>query len=78
MDPIWETDWKRKEIHPRGKWMLVGEPREAARSSTEKRLSGICNFHWLLFPFRAVIVEVRSGGGGGGGGAARPAGGGRH
>lgn len=75
MDPIWEMDSKRKEIHPQGKWMLVGEPREAERLSAEKRLSGICNFHWLLFPFRAVIVEVRSGGGAGG--AARPAGGGR-
>lgn len=74
MDPISVMDSKRKEIHPRGKWMLVREPREAERSSAEKQLSGICNFHWLLFPFRVVIVGVRSGGGG----ADRPAGRGRH
>lgn len=72
MDPISEMDSKRKEIHPRGKWMLTEEPREAERWSAKKRLLGICNYHWLLFPFRAVIVEVWSGGG-----AARPAGAGR-
>lgn len=35
MDPILEMDSKRKEIHPRGKWMLSEEPREAERSSAK-------------------------------------------